>query len=296
MNCRAILIGHVDHGKSTLGGHILLNSGSLEEDEWRKIQLSVEKDNILRQKYSAILDIDDSEREKGKTSDFIERSFTYKDKNYTLIDTPGHKQFVRSMVNGATAGRIDVAICILSVKTGEFESGLKGQTLEHLTILRGLGLKQLICVLNKIDLLEEDSKKKRLDEIQDTMNKELKKLGYKNYKYINVSAWSGQGIDDLLNTLSSMSITPDPQIIKNDDKLTFKGIFLNKKLKTVGFKCILHTMGETVETEISSILDNKKFILDGNATIELLLEKKINIGKNIILRNSDETIAIGINL
>lgn len=299
MEFRFVLVGHVDAGKSTLGGHILKFTEAITPEEFKSVESEAEQQNKSKQKFSFILDTDNIERERGKTADFTQREFNYKNKKFVLIDTPGHRQFVRCMVEGSTAGRIDAGVCLISVKTGEFEAGLKGQTLEHLTILRGLGLKQLVVAINKTDYLDPANKTERLKEIYDRLSLELKKLGYKDVQYVEISAWTGVGIDKLLDILNDFKMVSEPEVIATSDKLRFKGIFTNTSQKTVksaGYKCILHTLGKTIEAEITKIeSSNKKpFVIEGMALADIELKQEVTLGKNIILRNGDETIAIGL--
>jgi len=158
------------------------------------------------------------------------------------------------MITGSTIQKIDVGVCLISLKTGEFEAGLKGQTMEHLIILRGLGVKNLIICLNKTDLFNDpEILHTRLTEVKNILNKELLAIGYKNQKYVEISAKTGNGFDNFLNILDSIDNVEPSKVdnkLNNISEFTVKGLFFGTQLKTIGYEMIVHSNGQTCEAEI----------------------------------------------
>lgn len=201
-------IGHVDAGKSTLCGQILVRTNTIDKQLIEKYK-QASNTNFL----SWITDTLDDERAKGKTQDINIMQFSTPKRTYTMIDTPGHKGYVPQMINGIS--RADVAILIISARTGEFESGFNGgQTAEHLLIARSFGVKYIIIAVNKMTTVNWSQE--RLKFIIDTFTPYIKKrVGFKDneFCYIPIDALSGEGVDKLLSTLDSL---PD---IKHDGPL-----------------------------------------------------------------------------
>jgi len=299
-----VLVGHVDAGKSTLAGHLLVHLKQMNEKDWRDITSSDEKQN---QMYSHLLDVSNEERIRGKTSDYTCVPIEIEGRKMNMIDTPGHRQFIRCMIEGSSIERIDLAVCIVSTKLGEYESGIRGQTIEHLTILRGIGVKNLIICLNKVDLVSRE----RVEEVRKNISPYLKKLGFRSPVFIEISAWEGFGFDCLLDTLLSFEEKKEEEkelILEERYEITFKGLFspcegiYPSTIKTIGYRCILHSSGvkKNCECELVEILDRGKskgnWIKEGMATVRLAFDIPTMVGRNIILRSGDETIAIGLKI
>ena len=149
-----VLLGNVDSGKSTLAGQILISTKTIDENEINKVKRESEKNGKGSFWLAYLLDIDETERERGITLGYTNYPFTYLDKNYEIYDVPGHKDLVKEMVCGSS--NCNLAIVILSARKGEYESSLKGQTLEHVLIARGMGITSLIVCVNKMDLVDWD--------------------------------------------------------------------------------------------------------------------------------------------
>ncbi len=146
-----IFIGHVDSGKSTISGQILLNSGKINELEIEKLKKEA-ADNGRESWWAAyIMDINKEERDKGKTVDMGRACFETQKKRFTILDCPGHKNYVQNMVSGAA--QADLACLVISARTGEFEAGFEknGQTREHAMLSRSLGARRMIVLVNKMD-------------------------------------------------------------------------------------------------------------------------------------------------
>lgn len=181
--------GHVDAGKSTLIGRLLYDSGSIREEEMRKLKEIATELKRETFEFAFVMDTVKEERERGVTIDIMHRPFETQKWFFTIIDCPGHRDFVKNMITGAS--QADAAIFVISAKQGE---GIQEQTKEHAWLLRVLGIPQLIVVLNKMDTVNYDEK--RFNEVRDEAIKLFKTIGYKTEEipFIPVSAYVGDNV------------------------------------------------------------------------------------------------------
>jgi len=147
-----VVIGHVDSGKSTMMGHLLMLLGEVDEHTVSKYKTEAKSIGKATFEYAWVMDEGETERSKGVTINIAKRSVTLKNKQVNFIDAPGHKDFVVNMINGAT--QADVAILVIDSVQKSFESGylFGGQTKEHARIVKCLGVKKVIVAINKMDL------------------------------------------------------------------------------------------------------------------------------------------------
>jgi peptide chain release factor subunit 3 len=166
-NLNLVFIGDVDAGKSNLCGHLLYLVGAVDERTVEKLRQEAVENNRSTWVWSYIMDTIAEERLRGKTLDISRAQFETKQRRYTILDAPGHRQYVPNMIRGAT--QADVAILVISAKTGEFESGfLKGgQTRDHALLAKMMGIKRLVVVINKMDTV--DWSQERYQEISDAI-------------------------------------------------------------------------------------------------------------------------------
>jgi peptide chain release factor subunit 3 len=159
-----IFIGHVDSGKSTISGNILYLSGKVDETEMRRFKAEAGEKDRESWYVAYIMDINEEEREKGKTIEVGRATFETENKRFTILDCPGHRNYVQNMISGAA--QADVACLIVSAKPGEFEAGFEkdGQTREHAMLAKSLGAKHLVVCINKMDTVDWD--KARVDYIK----------------------------------------------------------------------------------------------------------------------------------
>lgn len=217
------VIGHVDCGKSTLCGQLLLSCGLVTEQEILKLKM-IAKENKLESWYLAYLtDTSQEERLKGKTVDYSINSININDIKINLIDTPGHKNYISNTMSGLQIS--DIAILVVSAKEGEFESGFEkcGQTKEHLIVAKGSNINNIIVAINKID--EEGVNEDRINYIKNKINEYVKQIGIKVLEYVEISALNGVNIIKKENDNSKVLMD---EIIKYTEKMEYKN---NNQLK-----------------------------------------------------------------
>lgn len=181
--------GHVDAGKSTLVGRLLYDTGAIREEEMRKLKEIATEYKKETFEFAFVMDTQKEERERGVTIDVMHRPFETQKWFFTIIDAPGHRDFVKNMITGAS--QADAAILVVSAKPGE---GIQEQTKEHVFLLKVLGVGQLIVALNKMDAASYDEK--RFNEVKGEVATLLKSIGLKaeDIPIIPISAYNGDNI------------------------------------------------------------------------------------------------------
>jgi len=193
-----IIIGHVDHGKSTMTGHLLFDTGNVDD---KTISKYAEESTATGRgdtfKFAWVLDTLKEERERGVTIDLRFEKFETDKVFFTIIDAPGHRDFIKNMITGTS--QADAAILVVSARKGEFEVGVGpgGQTREHAYLARTLGVSQMAVAINKMD--EPDTVKyseERFNECKKEMEALLKVVGYDTSKVhiVPVSGWIGDNL------------------------------------------------------------------------------------------------------
>ncbi|KAI8820643.1 P-loop containing nucleoside triphosphate hydrolase protein [Fimicolochytrium jonesii] len=190
-----VVVGHVDAGKSTLMGHLLYLLGEVSERSMKKFERDAEKLKKGSFAFAWVLDETDEERNRGVTIDVAITKFQTAHKKFTLLDAPGHRDFVPNMMSGAA--QADVAILVVDATPGEFETGFDsgGQTREHAVLIRSLGVSQLIVAVNKMDVV--NWAKSRFDEICAKLSTFLSQsVGFRkqNVTFIPTSGFTGQNL------------------------------------------------------------------------------------------------------
>lgn len=190
-----LFIGHVDAGKSTIGGQILVLTGMVDDRTLSKYEKEAKEKGRESWYFSWALDTNPEERDKGKTVEVGKATFETTVKRYTILDAPGHKSYVPNMIGGAA--QADVAVLIISARKGEFESGFdkQGQTREHVTLAKIAGIKKLIVAVNKMDDQTVNWSEERYNEIVNKLKPFLKNVGY-NANFIPISGYTGLNIKD----------------------------------------------------------------------------------------------------
>lgn len=298
-------IGHVDAGKSTIVGHLYAKCGMIDSHELAKLQYGSNE----RQKWSNITDTNEEEQVKGKTHEFNTISFAHKDKEYHMIDTPGHKMFVRSLIEGLCA--IDsskiIGCLILSMAKGEFESGwTNGQTKEDILLARACGIEHLIVLVNKMDLVEWSQEV--FTQTITTVTPFLKKCRFKTLKFIPISGYYNTNLLSvesswytgkcLLDTIDEISIDVSAKDIPLGlEKFTsFKANFqmITSGIISAGLPCTLHYGGAEYEVTIEKIFS--KLFMKEDDIAEVIITATTTIQRcptrRFILR-TDKTVGFG---
>ena len=192
-----IVTGHVDHGKSTSMGHFLFDLGAVDQrtiDEFAKESEKTGAGDSF--KYAWVLDQLKDERERGVTIDLAFQRFETPKYFYTLIDAPGHRDFIKNMITGASEA--DAAVLVVSAKTGEKDTalGAGGQAREHGFLLKTLGVNQLVVCINKMDDQTVKYSEKMYNDAKQDVENLLKASGYNvsKIRFIPISGWTGENL------------------------------------------------------------------------------------------------------
>ncbi|XP_037133467.1 eukaryotic peptide chain release factor GTP-binding subunit ERF3A isoform X1 [Syngnathus acus] len=186
-----VFIGHVDAGKSTIGGQIMYLTGMVEKRTLEKYEREAKEKNRETWYLSWALDTNQEERDKGKTVEVGRAYFETEKKHFTILDAPGHKSFVPNMIGGAS--QADLAVLVISARKGEFETGFEkgGQTREHAMLAKTAGVKHLIVLVNKMDDPTVNWSLDRYEECKEKLVPFLKKVGFNPKKDIYFMPCSG---------------------------------------------------------------------------------------------------------
>lgn len=189
-----VVIGHVDSGKSTTTGHLIYKCGGIDKRTIEKFEKEAAELGKGSFKYAWVLDKLKAERERGITIDIALWKFETPKYEVTVIDAPGHRDFIKNMITGTS--QADCAILIIAGGVGEFEAGISkdGQTREHALLAFTLGVKQLIVAINKMDSVKWDES--RFQEIVKETSNFIKKVGYnpKTVPFVPISGWNGDNM------------------------------------------------------------------------------------------------------
>ena len=182
-----VFIGHVDHGKSTLVGRLLFDAGNIPEAEMRKLKDKAQELGKSGFEFAFVMDNLKEERERGVTIDLSHQKFVSDKYEFTIIDAPGHKDFIKNMITGTS--QADAAVLVVAATDGVME-----QTKEHLFLCKTLGVKQLIVAVNKMDAVKYDQAK--FDETKKGMEELMTKVGFDVSKvpFLATSGWEGDNV------------------------------------------------------------------------------------------------------
>ncbi len=209
-----VTMGHVDHGKSTLLGRLLFEKGAVKDEDLKKFEAMGDKGKTF--KFAWVFDNLKEERDRGLTIDLAHRKFESDKYYFTLIDAPGHRDFVKNMITGAS--QADAGVLVVAA-----DDGIMPQTREHAALAFTLGVGQLVVAVNKMDLVDykQDVYEKLRSEVLDM----LRVVGYKNadkFPFVPTSAFYGENVTKpsekmkwyngptVLQALDTFTIPPKP--------------------------------------------------------------------------------------
>lgn len=213
-----VVIGHVDAGKSTTTGHLIYKCGGIDKRTIEKFEKESKDMGKASFKYAWVLDKLKAERERGITIDIALWKFETPKYYITIIDAPGHRDFIKNMITGTS--QADCAVLVIASGTGEFEAGIakNGQTREHALLAYTLGVKQMIVAVNKMDDKSVSYSQARFTEIQTEVSNFLKKIGYNPEKipFVPISGWNG---DNMLEKSDNMPWYKGPTLLEALDQI-----------------------------------------------------------------------------
>ncbi|EGW32816.1 uncharacterized protein SPAPADRAFT_60161 [Spathaspora passalidarum NRRL Y-27907] len=268
-----IFMGHVDAGKSTMGGNILYLTGSVDKRTVEKYEREAKDAGRQGWYLSWVMDTNKEERNDGKTIEVGKAYFETDKRRYTILDAPGHKMYVSEMIGGAS--QADVGILVISARKGEYETGFEkgGQTREHALLAKTQGVNKIIVVVNKMDDPTVDWSEERYNECTTKLGLFLKGIGYNkdDIVYMPVSGYTGAGLKDRVDP----KVCPwysGPALLEYLDNMEH----LNRKINghfMLPISGKMKDMGTVVEGKIESghIRKNGNLLLMPNKTsVEVL--------------------------
>ncbi len=182
-----VFIGHVDHGKSTTVGRLLYDSGNIDEQAMRKLREKAEELGKGGFEFAFVMDNLKEERERGVTIDLAHKKFTTDKYEFTIIDAPGHKDFIKNMITGAS--QADAAVLVVAAP-----DSVMAQTKEHVFLSRTLGVGQLIVAVNKMDMAHYEET--RFNKVKEEISTLLKSVGYKPdvVQFVATASFLGENV------------------------------------------------------------------------------------------------------
>ena len=203
-----VFVGHVDHGKSTTVGRLMFDAGVIPEQDMRKLKELAQQVGKAGFEFAFVMDNLKEERERGVTIDLSHKKFTTKNYDCTIIDAPGHRDFIKNMITGAS--QADAAFLVVAAP-----DGVMAQTKEHVFLLKTFGVNQLSVVVNKMDVVKYDQAK--FNAVKDEIGNLIKSVGYKpeNVQFIPTASFLG---DNIVKKSENMAWYTGPTLLEQIDK------------------------------------------------------------------------------
>ena len=223
-----IFMGHVDAGKSTMGGNLLYLTGSVDKRTIEKYEREAKEAGRQGWYLSWVMDTNKEERNDGKTIEVGKAYFETEKRRYTILDAPGHKMYVSEMIGGAS--QADVGILVISARKGEYETGFEkgGQTREHALLAKTQGVNKMVVVINKMDDPTVNWSEERYNQCVTNISNFLKAIGYNkdDVVFMPVSGYSGAGLKDRVD----LKVCPwynGPSLLEYLDSMTHMDRHIN---------------------------------------------------------------------
>ncbi len=202
-----VFVGHVDHGKSTTVGRLMYDAGVIPEQEMRKLKEMAQQLGKAGFEFAFVMDNLKEERERGVTIDLSHKKFVTGKYECTIIDAPGHRDFIKNMITGAS--QADVAFLVVAAP-----DGVMAQTKEHVFLLKTFGVNQLCVIVNKMDVIKFDEAK--FNQVKADITNLLKSVGYKpdQVKFIPAASFLG---DNIVKKSTNMAWYTGPTVVEQID-------------------------------------------------------------------------------
>ena len=216
-----VFIGHVDHGKSTLVGRLMYDAGAFKETEYRKLKEEAESRGKGTFAFAYLMDNLKEERERGVTIDVNYKQLETQTRKITIIDAPGHKDFIKNMIKGTS--QADVAVLVVAAP-----EGVMPQTKEHAFIAQVMGIKKIFIAVNKMDAINYDEAK--YNNVVENAKKLLMASGFKaeNIIPIPLSAWMG---DNVVKKSDKMAWYKGKTLLENFNEIEPPSLPVDKPLR-----------------------------------------------------------------
>jgi len=216
-----VFIGHIDHGKSTTVGRLLLDSGAIDPRVIEQYRKEAAEKGKATFEFAWVMDRLKEERERGVTIDIAHKDFESNKYYVTIIDAPGHRDFVKNMITGTS--QADAAILVVSAK-----EGVQEQTREHIYLARALGVPQMIVAINKMDATNPPYSQDAFNQVKGEVEKLLKVVGYKDILFVPISAYYG---DNVVKRSDKLKWWTGPTLLEAFDTLKLPEKPIDKPLR-----------------------------------------------------------------
>ncbi len=216
-----VFIGHIDHGKSTTVGRLLYDSGAIDPRVIEQYRKEASEKGKATFEFAWVMDRLKEERERGVTIDIAHKEFESNKYYVTIIDAPGHRDFVKNMITGTS--QADAAVLIVSAK-----EGVQEQTREHIYLARALGVPQMIVAINKMDATNPPYSQDAFNQVKAEVEKLLKVVGYKDILFVPISGYYG---DNVVKRSDKMKWWTGPTLLEAFDTLKLPEKPIDKPLR-----------------------------------------------------------------
>ncbi|KAG1712334.1 hypothetical protein DVH05_000082 [Phytophthora capsici] len=291
-----VVIGHVDAGKSTITGHLLYKLGYVSKRLMHKYEKESREAGKSSFAYAWVMDADEEERSRGVTMDVGTSHFETDTKHVTLLDAPGHRDFIPKMIAGAA--QADVAVLVVPAVTGEFEAAFEnsGQTKEHTLLVRSLGVSQMVVAVNKMDMVNWD--KERFDNIVKSLSNFLQGAGFrpKNLRFVPLSGMTGANLEKT-GGVEECSWYSGPSLVEAIDTFAPPQRQISKPFRmTVSDVSKSMSLGQTISGRVyagaAAVGDSFLLMPIG---LPLTVRGMEQDGKTCTLARAGDTIEMGVN-